>query len=135
MRNRRLMAEPLTMQRPLPETHDASLSRFQEYNALPDDILHSFSAKGNSSSNLLKDLIETTNNLSNSLSVYSSVEWTSDKLVSLMRQSSSISQALYTVSTQRSSRIERSYLEMLNVPSSLNTKADISSQPSVNVQA
>lgn len=94
-----MINEPLVMQRPLPETLDSSLSRFQEYNALPEDVLHSFSAKGNSSSNLLKDLIETTNNLAHSLAAYSSIEWTNEKLVSLLRQSSGISQALYTVST------------------------------------
>lgn len=85
------------MQRSSPETLDSSLSRFQEYNALPDDILHAFSAKGISSTNLLQDLIETTNNLSSSLAAYNSTEWTNDKLVSLLRQSSAISQSLYTV--------------------------------------
>lgn len=88
------------MQRPSSnsETLDSALSSFQKYNAIPDEVIHPFSAKGNDSCKLLKDLIETTGNLSHSLQAYASAEWTSDKLVSLLRQNSALSQALSTVS-------------------------------------
>jgi hypothetical protein len=87
------------MQRPSSDTLDSSLSRFQEYNALPGDVVHPFASKGNASCGILKDLIDATNHLSNSLSVYSSVDWTNEKLISLLRQNSNISQQLYTVSS------------------------------------
>jgi hypothetical protein len=87
------------MQPPQPPTHtlDSSLNKFQEYDVLPEDIVHSFAAETSDSVAMLKDLVQATGNISDSLSAYITANWTNPKLVSLLREGSGIAHTLHTV--------------------------------------
>lgn len=86
------------MQQPSPPpTLDSSLNKFQEYNVFPENVVHPFASETADSISLLKSLLETTNNISESLSAYSTVEWTNPKVISFLRQGCNTAQGLYTV--------------------------------------
>lgn len=65
--------------------------------ALPARAAHQFSASSQDSCALLQDLIQTTHELSHSLNTYMSTPISNPKLVSLLRQQSSISSSLHAV--------------------------------------
>ncbi|KAG2015904.1 hypothetical protein CC2G_009126 [Coprinopsis cinerea AmutBmut pab1-1] len=82
------------------QTLDSSLNKFQEYNAFPENVVHSFASKTAETTALLKELVETTDDISESLTAYANAPWTNPKLISLLRQGSSIAQTLHTSETQ-----------------------------------
>ncbi|TFK25519.1 hypothetical protein FA15DRAFT_703621 [Coprinopsis marcescibilis] len=82
------------------QTLDSSLKKFDEYNILPENVVHTFGSKAADSSALLKELLDATENISASLAAYSGTNLTKPKLVSLFRQISNTSQALYTSEKQ-----------------------------------
>ncbi|KAF9467288.1 hypothetical protein BDZ94DRAFT_1305379 [Collybia nuda] len=89
------------MNHPPPQTLLSTIQRFQKHNILPNNVDHSFASSAEESCTLLQDLINATDQVANSLDIYSSTPWSNPKLVSLLRQHSSIVHRLYLSDAQQ----------------------------------
>ena len=69
----------------------------QKHGTLPLDVVHPFASSAEESCTALHELISATDQLANSLNLYSSRTVSNPKLVSLLRQHSSIANTLYQV--------------------------------------
>ena len=77
----------------------SSLEAFQRQDAVPSSAVHPFASTAPDSCVLLQDLINTSDQISRSLGICdSSIPWTNTKVVSLLRQHSSIEFSAFSVS-------------------------------------
>jgi hypothetical protein len=76
----------------------STLEPFQKQDNFPKDVVHPFSTGAPETCNLLHDLINATDQISTSLRVYeASAQWTDAKLVSVLRQHTSIEHTSHSV--------------------------------------
>ena len=77
----------------------SSLEAFQSQDAFPPHAVHPFASTAPDACVLLQDLINATDQVSRSLGICdSSISWTNTKVVSLLRQHSSIEFSAFSVS-------------------------------------
>ena len=77
----------------------SSLEAFQRQDAFPPHAVHPFASSAPDACTLLQDLIDVTEQVSRSLDICdSSISWTNTKVVSLLRQHSSIEFSAFSVS-------------------------------------
>lgn len=77
----------------------SSLEPFQKQDIFPHNAIHPFATAAPATCALLQDLINTTDQLSNSLAVCDSpATWSNPKLISLLRQHTSIEHTTCAVS-------------------------------------
>ncbi|KAJ3518125.1 hypothetical protein NLJ89_g42 [Agrocybe chaxingu] len=75
----------------------SSLEAFRQHDVLPPDVVHPFATAAPETCALLQDLINTTDQVSRSLAIYeTSTQWSSTKLISLLRQHTAIEYTSYS---------------------------------------
>ena len=85
------------MNPPLLQTLLSTIQRYQRHNLLPPNVTHPFASSAEESYALLQDLTHTTDQLVNSLNIFASAPLSNPKLVSLLRQYSSIAHTSHQV--------------------------------------
>jgi hypothetical protein len=81
----------------LPQTLLSTIQRYQRHNLLPLNVTHPFASSAEESYAVLQDLTHTADQLVNSLNIYASTPLSNPKLVSLLRQHSSIAHTSHQV--------------------------------------
>ena len=82
---------------PLPKTLISSLEPFNKHDSFPKHVFHPFATAAPETTGLLQDLINTTEQLSDSLRVYNTAQWTNAKLPSVLRQYTAKEQSSHSV--------------------------------------
>lgn len=82
----------------LPETLLSTIQNFKVYDGLSSNVTHPFASSAGTSSAVLQDIIQASDQLVHSLNQYLLADFTNTKLVSLLRQQANFLRSLHLVS-------------------------------------